>query len=459
MSPKLTKWDIFKQVGYNPHPEQRKFHADKERFKLAVAGRRFGKSRMASAELFGALFSTNLPYWIVAPHYGTGEREFSYLWDDLIITLGLGDQIKHKAYNPRAGEMFIKMPWGSSVEVKSATNKDSLVGEGLGGVILAEAAKLPPDIWQKYIRPALADHLGWATFVTTPEGFNWFYRLYLDAQQDPDWKIYHFPSWLNPYVYPGGRDDPEITSTEKGSSRQWFQQEIGAEFTSFVGKIFDEFHPEIHIIDHQYDPALPNYGAIDWGYQNPFCFLDIQVSGSDTVYVWREYYKEQEIVSRHIEELKERVNPLNYKVEFASADSADPGGVEEFNQNFCPVYATNDAKDWQHSVHEIKKLLDRRQPKLFIDRSCENFIKEIQNYRAKPVKDPEKQNSYEVARKNEDHGVDALRYFVMHKFVLGAGYHLSDVMDAYSDPGSRPEVGSTAPSDERGIFTMGGREF
>jgi hypothetical protein len=40
---------------------------------------------------------------------------------------------------------------------KSARYPDRLVGEGLSGVVLCEAAKLKRPIWPEYIRPALSD--------------------------------------------------------------------------------------------------------------------------------------------------------------------------------------------------------------------------------------------------------------------------------------------------------------
>ena len=43
---------------------------------------------------------------------------------------------------------------------------------------------------------------------------------------------------MNTVVYPGGRTDPEILEVERNSTPEWFMQEYGADFASFVGKIF-----------------------------------------------------------------------------------------------------------------------------------------------------------------------------------------------------------------------------
>jgi hypothetical protein len=37
------------------------------------------------------------------------------------------------------------------------------------------------------VRPMLSDRNGWATIIGTPKGKNEFWRVYNDAQKDPDW--------------------------------------------------------------------------------------------------------------------------------------------------------------------------------------------------------------------------------------------------------------------------------
>jgi hypothetical protein len=60
--------------------------------------------------------------------------------------------------NPDAGDMSIVLWDGTFVcTAKSARYPDRLVGEGLSGVVLCEAAKLKRSIWPEYIRPALSD--------------------------------------------------------------------------------------------------------------------------------------------------------------------------------------------------------------------------------------------------------------------------------------------------------------
>lgn len=448
---------LFKAINYDPHPGQKQFHESRARFRCATCGRRYGKSTMAARDAEPELFLPNKMFWIVGPTYDLGEKEFRVIWNDLIIGQGLGkDKRIKKGYNKRSGVMFIEFPWNTRIEVRSADHPENLVGESLDGVILSEAAKHRHDTWERFIRPALADKRGWATFCTTPEGHNWLYDVYRYGQ-DPSmtqWASWRMPSWENTAVFPLGRQDPEILMIEKTTSPEWFAQEYGAEFTAFVGKIFTEFDEVKHIIDYTYNPNWPNYLFIDWGFVNALCILDVQVSPMDDVYIWRETYVSGERLEQVLEYFKEGSgysnglgwpedgHPEGYHINTAYGDSEDPEAVLTVNTKLCPCIALPEAKEnWRAGIELHKRFLKPyptgamddygepvTKPKLFVDRNCINTIKEYQNYKMKKPStsglDPR-----EGPEKKSDHAMDAIRYGLMHLFELGAKYHLEDVID------------------------------
>lgn len=397
--------------------------------------------------------------WIVGPTYDLAEKEFRVLWDLFIIKLQFGRNKRvKKAYNKRSGEMYIEFPWGTRVECRSADHPENLVGEKLDFAIMSEAAKHKKDTWERFIRPALADKRGGATFPTTPEGYNWFYNLW-QTGRDPnekDFESWQFPSWENPYVYPDGRQDSEILLVERTTATEWFLQEYGADFSAFVGKIYGEFQETAHVTTVKFNPAWPSYVGYDPGFTNPFAWIFFQIDPMDNVYVWREHYKSYLQLAEHIAILRNMESPEGYHLDLAFGDAADPAAAVQISQNLVPAYALPEAKEnWREGIDMVKSFLKvqdqyspggglivvdeygtpYQKPRLFIDHSCKNLIREFNNYRA-PDTRPER-NVREAAKAHDDHALDALRYGLMHIYKLGCNSHLSDIYslgDFHVDP-------------------------
>jgi hypothetical protein len=469
---------VFRVINYQPHAEQLKFHDSEARFRVACCGRRFGKSTMAARDLIPRLFEPQKRFWIVGPTYDLGEKEFRIVWDDLIIGQALGkDKRVKKAYNKKQGNMFIQFPWQTVLEVRSADHPENLVGEALDGLIVAEAAKIRTDTWTRYLMPALSDKRGSATFPTTPEGYNWLYRLWQQGQNPrfPNWASWQFPSWANTAVYPGGRNDAEILELENNLPPEEFAQEIGAEFGAFVGKIYSEWSEKDHVREVNYNPELPNYVAFDWGFTAPLAAIEFQVDSRDNVYVWREHYKTWTTLPEHFKIMKARPQPAGYKIDLCFGDAADPAAVAETCQLFAPCVADPAAKEnWREGIMLVKRflklydtgLVDRygipdQMPKFFVDYSCTNTIDEFNSYKAKSA--PKGNNAPEMAQNIKNHAMDAIRYGLMHLFKLGAQYHLTDVMDSDRLMAAVAADLAVQQSDESelvldgGMFTMGDR--
>ena len=440
----MDKYIHFKQVGYEPHKKQQEFHDAKERFKIAICGRRYGKSTMAALEMEQALMDITKPgrmYWIVAPTYDLGSREFNVIWNDIMIKKQFLKQKNVKAsFNRKTGSMYIEMPWRTSVEVRSADHPENLVGAGLSGVIMAEAAKLKEDVWEQYIRASLADHRGWAIFTTTPEGQNWMYDLYLKGidPNEEEYASWQCPSWENTQVYPNGYDSKEIQEMKRNLLPARFAQEIAAEFTSFVGRVFPQFVRDKHVKSHQYRPDWPNYLFTDFGYVNPACFLDVQISPTDEVFIWRERFWTDTLLDEIIHEWKNMDHPKGYKIDLASGDAASPNEVALINRDLCQMVADPESKKiWKDGVEIVGRfLLDRPDgnPGMYVDPTCIRTIKEFLNYRMASVSRKADNDPMEKARKKDDHAMDALRYGMMHLYVLGVGESW-DTVRKQNEPG------------------------
>lgn len=464
MSRVVDRGALFEKVRYTPHSEQLLYHNSNARFRVPVCGRRFGKSTMAGHDLCPECFLPKRMHWIVGPTYDLAEKEFRVIWDALIIKLGMGkDKRIKRGYNKKQGNMYIEFPWQTRVECRSADHPENLVGEALDRVIMSEAAKHKFETWDRFIRPALSDKRGKADFPTTPEGFNWLHKAWQRGQNPsfPQWESWQFPSWMNTVVFPGGRQDQEILDIEREATPEWFAQEYGADFASFVGKIFPEWDELLHVQEVKFNPDLPNYMAFDFGYTNPLAAVEFQIGHNDEIRIWREHYKSFTTIPDHITILKNRDHPEGYHLDLAFGDPADPEAAATISRDFVPCIVMPEVKSdytWRDGIDLIRSFMKPipqstnaydpnssllvvdeygtpapDQPRYKVDHSCVHTIDEHNNYRSpEAVKG---HNVPEFGSKVKDHTLDAIRYALLYIFKLGA---ISSLADIYGPQQWRP---------------------
>lgn len=426
--PVIEREKLFEMIGYIPRREQWDIHTSASRFIIPCCGRRFGKSLMAGNELTCYMFTPDTRYWIVGPTYRLGEKEFRVVLDNIVRKL----KIKCKySNNVKQGDMRIEMPepFNSVLEVVSADRPDSLVGEGLDGVIMSEGALHKHSTWEMYIEPALSDRRGFAIFPSTPRGYNWYQGLWQLGQMPEmkDYASWQMPTWMNINMYPGGRFDPEILRIESTVSKPHFLQEYAAEFTAFEGKIYSEFNFQHHVKKIEYRKEWKNFWAFDFGFVDPFVVLDIMVDPSDNVYVWREYQISGMSTYEHGHVILRRENPEGFHVD---GMFGDPRGADEIaTLGSILGHIQANPVGWVLGIEAVRRALKLQAdgtPKLFIDPSCVNLTRQMDQLRYATT--PEGHNSKEKQHDYDDHGPDALRYFFSEYMVLRSGFgSLADV--------------------------------
>lgn len=480
----VNREELFEVLGYKPHSEiQWSVHRSGARFRITPCGRRFGKTTMFGHELTIKMLKPDSINWIVAPKFALGEKEFRIVWNDF-KKLGLLGQCQ-KSYSVQQGNMSIRFKkLNSFLEVKSAEKPDGLVGEGLDHVCMSEAAKHRMSTWQQYIEPALSDKRGSADFPSTPEGHNWYEGLYEmgllgngkvdqygnDSLQFADYASWRFPTWTNAVMFPGGFNntcahpgstahDPrdqilpcgcnaELARIKRQSSEMYWQQEYSATFTSFEGQIYPEFNENVHVKRFEYQPKLPNWWGMDFGYVDPFICLDIMIDTQQRVWVWREYAVSYKATHEHGTILQHRENPPGFHVD---AIAADPRGADEIAtlRYVFGARILDNAQGWQIGVEAIKQALKVRQdglPGLIIHPRCVELIRQMKRLRAREIKEGhnEKQGQHDY----DDHCCDALRYFFNEYVVNGGGASLSDLWKGHA---MKPTEASTFFQLETGM--------
>jgi len=215
------------ELNIDLHPAQLEIFRSDARFKIVVAGRRFGKSYLSAwLLLINAIQSKSKDVFYIAP---TFQQAKDIMWSML---KDLGQDLIVQAYENTAVLTLIN---GRKIYLKGSDRPETLRGTGISYVVLDEYASMKPVVWEQIIRPSLADVQGRALFIGTPAGKNHFFDLYNDAEEDEDWDRFQFKSIDNPFL-----PATEIKASKKNMSTMSFRQEFEASFETFTGGIFKE---------------------------------------------------------------------------------------------------------------------------------------------------------------------------------------------------------------------------
>ena len=359
--------------------------------------------------------------WIIGPNYTDAEKEFRVVYSD-IQALGIPFDKPGTYYDANGGNMHISLFGGKFlIHAKSGMHPESLVGEGLRKVVLSEAAKLKPSIWYRFIRPTLSDFHGSALATSTPEGKNWYYDEYLNGLDDnmPEYYSLKMPSWTNPYLFPLGKEDPEILSMARGMSTEKFNQEIGASFEDYLGAVFKNWDEMLHVGSVPYDRDLPVYLCTDYGFTNPNVMLFVQVDVWQNVRVIAEYYKAGETDEEFAAAIANHpvLSHFADKARLLYPDPEDPGASMVLCRKLKVQSVSGTGGPIKDRIDLIRKWLKLNldgSPKFRVDASCRNLISQMGSYHY-PDSNESGKNVDEKPVKENDHSVEALgRFFGGH---------------------------------------------
>lgn len=213
------------------------------RWRVVVAGRRFGKTHLAIRELAYHAREPNKDVWYVAPTYKMARQ---IVWKKLKNKM----QDLNWIAKTNETELTIQLINGSTIALKGADNYDSLRGVGLDFIVLDEFADIDPDAWYETLRPTLADKQGRALFIGTPKGIgNWSYELFQNALDGTDWQSFQYTT------IDGGNVKPEeIESAKRDLDERTFRQEFLATFETYSGRIYYAFERSKNVVDGVLEP-------------------------------------------------------------------------------------------------------------------------------------------------------------------------------------------------------------
>jgi len=213
--------------------------------------------------------------------------------------------------------------------------------------------------------------------------------------------------------------DDCITQMRRASRAGW-TAEMLCQRPSLENVVFDEFDPAIHVQPIDYDPNLPLYRTLDFGFVNPFVCLWLQVDSAGVVRVIDEYIRSRATIDVHAAEIKSRTPCSEQQV---VATFCDPAGASVNDVTGTSVIRELrslgiDVRYRRSSVLEGIELIRRAirsgdgKSTLIISPSCPRLIEALQCYHY-----PESGSANsELPLKDGlyDHPIDALRYFFVN---------------------------------------------
>jgi hypothetical protein len=381
---------------------------DKHRFRVCVAGRRFGKTHLAIREL---CYHARLPeqeIWYVAPTYRQAK---TIVWRKLKNRL----QDLRWIAKVNEAELSITLKNNTTIALKGADNADSLRGIGLDFLCCDEFADIAPEAWYEVLRPTLADREGSALFIGTPKGVgNWAHDLYQMALEIPEvWSSYQFTT-----LEGGQVSAEEVEAAKRDLDERTFRQEFMATFETYSGRIYYAFDRKSNT--EAYAHAIPGTLYIGMDFNIDPCSAVIAALHGDTLHIIDEIRifgsntneMASEILARY-----PRQKIMCYPDPAGRQRKTSAGGMTDIiilqNAGFV-VKAPHQHTPVRDRINSVNARLcsEKNQRRLIVDPKCKHTIEGLERHSYKEgSSQPDKDSGY-------DHMMDALGYLCDYLFPL-----------------------------------------
>lgn len=291
-------------IPYTPRPQFEAYHDRTERFAKIVAHRRFGKTVGCINDKIKAALTNprQFPpprYSYVAPTY-TQAKDVAWSYLKHYSAPIPGIQVSES-------ELWVEYPNGARIRLYGADNYDRMRGLYNDGVTIDEPAQMDPRAWPEVIRPTLSDYTGWGTFIGTPKGRDWFYKI------DRDETGAELPGWFRAILKAsetGIIKPEELESLKSGLTEEQYAQEFECSFEAAVigayyGRLMQQAEADKRIIGVPYEPTSQVYTAWDLGIRDSTAIWFAQVVGREIRII--DYYEASGVdLGHYVREITQR---------------------------------------------------------------------------------------------------------------------------------------------------------
>ena len=350
----------------------------------------------------------------------------------------------------------------SEVIFRHLDDLQSLTNMNLSGFWIDQAEEVSEDAFDFLIgriRRPVKKREGFLTF--NPNGHDWLWRRFkkgigADGKQLPNITDY-FLTMASTLENQKNLPEDYIRGL-LSQPKEWQKRFVQGSFDVFSGQIYDEFNPRIHVLNQPFEipQQFERFRAIDHGTAtgHATCCLWGAVDFDGNVYIYQEYYREDEVVSKHVENINKMSEIRNTRGEVMQdhysytvidpsthAKTKEKNGYrfsiadEYLDAGISTIAAQNDVRAGINRVKEFLKVDPTRYhpflkdeegeprlgaPRLYLFPQCENLIEEIAQYRwksysGKMLANIDRDDPKEAPVKRLDNAVDSLRYMIMSR--------------------------------------------
>jgi len=370
-----------------------------------VAHRRAGKTVAAINDLIRAVLSCPNPNpraAYLAPYYAQAK---DVVWNYLKhYTASIPGVMTNES------ELRVDLPNGGRVRLYGADNYDRLRGIYLDDVVLDEYADMDPRAWSQVIRPALADREGRALFIGTPKGRNAFWKLYDEAQADPEWFSMRLRASETGILPQAELDKMRATMSEDEYARELETSFEAAIEGAYYARVLTDAETEKRIGNVPHDPGIEVHAAWDLGIGDSTVIWLAQFVGREVRLI--DYIENNGVaLDWYARELRNK--PYTYAPLILPHDAqarelgTGKSRVEMleglgFRTRIAPKLSVEDG------IEAVRRLI----PRTWIDeKRCELGLRAIRDYREK--RDEKRRLGMGPLHDWTSHAADALRYLAV----------------------------------------------
>lgn len=393
------------------HPKQMEVFKSKARFRVVVAGRRWGKTQLSKTLMIRKAQKPKQRIWYVAPTYRMAKQ---IMWNDLIeaIPRRWMAKINHSS-------LSITLVNGSLIELKGADDPDSLRGVGIHFLVLDEFQDISEEAWTQCLRPTLASTGGHAIFIGTPKAYNQLYAVYMQGQDEQkfrsgQWQSWQFPTITSPFI-----PESEIEAARADMDEKSFAQEFLASFETMSGRVYYPFDRKTHVGKYPFNPQLPIWIGMDFNI-DPMSTVVMQPQPNGEIWVVDEIVQfgsnTEEVCDeidrrywRHQKQITVYPDPAGGQRQHARGESdldimREKGFKKIKNRKKHPLIA-----DRVNAVNRLLRTADGN-VRLRVDEKCKHLINSFEQTIYKPgCRDVDKSGGVE-------HSADAIGYAIEYEF-------------------------------------------